>query len=127
MGLVMRNIVFFKLVNKVIFSIFNKDVEFLDYGCGYGFFVRIMRSIGLNFYGYDRFCENIFVKEFEVNEEVGNYELIIVFEVFEYFIEFCSDIKNLLKFLKNILFSIELLFVYNLKLREWYYYVFNEG
>ncbi|NEP77641.1 MAG: class I SAM-dependent methyltransferase [Okeania sp. SIO3B3] len=126
-GLVMRNIVFSKLVSKVIFSIFNTDAEFLDYGCGYGLFVRIMRSIGLNFYGYDRFCENIFAKEFEVNEKVGNYELITAFEVFEHLIEPCSDIKNILKFSRNILFSTELLPANNPKPREWYYYAPHEG
>lgn len=126
-GLVTRNIVFSKLVSKVILSIFDPESRFLDYGCGYGLFVRIMRNLGLKFYGYDTFCDNIFAKEFEVKENLDTYELVTAFEVFEHFKNPCIDIKNILKLSRNILFSTELLPAHNPRPTEWHYYAPHEG
>lgn len=125
-GLVFRNTMFSKITSNIIFSIFNYDSKFVDYGGGYGLFVRLMRDMGLDFYWYDKYCDNIFAKGLEAEENVP-YELLTAFEVFEHFVNPLSDIQNLLKFSNNILFSTELLPESNPNPNEWWYYSLPEG
>jgi glycosyltransferase involved in cell wall biosynthesis len=127
-GLARRNIVFSKLTSRVIVNIFNPCAKFLDYGCGYGLFVRIMRDLGFNFYGYDKFCDNIFSQDYAVKDIIHeHYDAVTAFEVFEHFVEPSKEIEQILKFSKNILFSTELLPSSNPKPGEWSYYVPHEG
>lgn len=44
------------IIENLIFNFFNINGEFLDYGCGYGLFVCMMCDLGLDFYGYDKYC-----------------------------------------------------------------------
>ncbi|MFM6453388.1 MAG: methyltransferase domain-containing protein, partial [Planktothrix sp.] len=59
-GLVFRNLMFSDLTSTLIFNFFDHNSKFLDYGAGYGLFVRLMRDKGFNFYGFDKFCKNLF-------------------------------------------------------------------
>lgn len=127
-GLVRRNLSCSNLTRCLITHLFNREGRFLDYGCGYGLFVRLMRDSGLDFYGYDKFCDNLFYHGFEAKEDANEaYDLVTAFEVFEHFVEPQAELKNLLKFSKNILFSTELLPPNNPKPEEWWYYVPDEG
>ncbi len=127
-GLVLRNIIFSKLTSSVISNIFNPEARFLDYGCGYGLFVRIMRDLGFNFYGYDKFCDNIFSQGLEATEQgIDCYEGVTAFEVFEHFVNPIDEIEQVLRFSRNILFSTGLLPASNPKPIEWYYYAPHEG
>src|SRR5688572_15218026 len=65
-GLVGRNVLGSEQVKLLILAFFNDRGKFLDYGGGYGMFVRLMRDAGLNFYLYDQYCENLFAKGFDV-------------------------------------------------------------
>ena len=125
-GLVFRNIMFSKISSNIIFSFFDSNAKFLDYGGGYGLFVRLMRDLGLDCYWCDKFCENIFAKGFEY-EETGEYELVTAFELFEHFVNPVEDIKKLLSYSTSILFSTELLPENNPKPEEWWYYSLQEG
>src|SRR5262249_39177480 len=64
-GLISRNISFARSTRAVILAFFNSDARFMDYGGGYGLFVRMMRDLGIDFYWSDKFCENLFAKGFE--------------------------------------------------------------
>ena len=55
----------------------------LDYGGGYGLFVRMMRDQGFDFYWWDKYCLNIFSKGFE-GEPSSTYDLVTCFELFEH-------------------------------------------
>ena len=117
-----------KKASNIIFNIFNHEAKFLDYGGGYGLFVRLMRDLGFDFYWFDRFCTNLFAKGFDFDETKDNpYELVTAFEVFEHFINPLNEIENILKFSKNILLSTELLPENNPKPNEWWYYSLQEG
>src|SRR5437764_1504467 len=49
-GLVSRNISFSRVTSFVISAFFDADARFMDYGGGYGLFVRLMRDMGFDFY-----------------------------------------------------------------------------
>ncbi|HAO10128.1 MAG TPA: glycosyl transferase group 1, partial [Planktothrix sp. UBA8407] len=106
-GLVARNFKFSQITQELIISCFNSKGKFLDYGCGYGLFVRLMRDFGFDFYGYDQYCQNIFYHGFEGNQQ-ENYDLVTAFEVFEHFVNPLEEIEKLLKFSQNLLFSTQL-------------------
>ncbi|MEH2392650.1 MAG: methyltransferase domain-containing protein [Nostoc sp.] len=127
-GLVFRNNSLSLQAANIIFRVFNHEAKFLDYGGGYGMFVRMMRDLGFDFYWIDKFCTNLFAKGFEANKYTSNsYELVTAFEVFEHFINPIEEIENILKFSRNILFSTELLPPNNPKPNEWWYYTLHEG
>lgn len=125
-GLVFRNIIFSKITSNIILSIFNHNGKFVDYGGGYGLFVRLMRDEGFDFYWYDKYCHNIFAKGLEAEENI-DYELVTGFEVFEHFVNPLAEIQNIIRFSNNILFSTELLPENNPKPDEWWYYSLLEG
>jgi len=127
-GLVNRNIVFSRIVRTVLLLFFNSQAKFMDYGGGYGLFVRMMRDAGFDFYRFDQYCENIFVKEFEANLKSGNrYELVTAFEVFEHFTNPLSEIEQIFKYSDSILFSTVLLPVHLPKPDKWWYYGLQHG
>ncbi|MGD1711994.1 bifunctional glycosyltransferase/class I SAM-dependent methyltransferase, partial [Dapis sp. BLCC M172] len=127
-GLVSRNQNFSLITENLILNFFNANGKFLDYGCGYGLFVRMMRDLGLDFYGYDKYCQNIFYEgwEGEINGD-KKYELVTVFEVFEHFINPLAEIEKILEKTRNILFSTKLLPPNNPRPNDWWYYALEEG
>ena len=125
-GLVARNFKFSQITQELIISCFNSKGKFLDYGCGYGLFVRLMRDFGFDFYGYDQYCQNIFYHGFEGNQQ-EKYDLVTAFEVFEHFVDPLEEIEKLLKFSKNLLFSTQLLPADYPKPDQWWYYALHEG
>lgn len=127
-GLVSRNIRFAKIAKALIAAFFNSDGRFIDYGAGYGLFVRMMRDLGYDFCWHDRYCENLFAKGFE-SAQVGadHFELLTAFELFEHFTTPQKDIAEMLKLSRNILFSTELLPAAMPKPGDWWYYGLEHG
>jgi hypothetical protein len=127
-GLVQRNINLSKVTRTIITLLFNPKMKFIDYGGGYGLFVRIMRDHGLNFFRIDKYCENLFAKGFDADlENNDGYELVTAFEVFEHLLEPLDTIKELLEISNNILFSTLLIPDDNPKPEEWWYYGLEHG
>ncbi|MBD2492725.1 methyltransferase domain-containing protein [Nostoc sp. FACHB-280] len=127
-GLVFRNNNLSRRTAHIIVNLFNHEAKFLDYGGGYGLFVRMMRDLGFDFYWDDKFCTNLFAKGFEFDlDNNATYELVTAFEVFEHFSNPIEEIENILKISKNILFSTEILPENNPKPNEWWYYSPHDG
>jgi predicted O-linked N-acetylglucosamine transferase (SPINDLY family)/glycosyltransferase involved in cell wall biosynthesis len=130
-GLVFRNSIFSSIASKLIFNFFNHEAKFLDYGGGYGLFVRMMRDNGFDFYWIDKFCENIFAKGFEFLEiqdhQTLKIEMATSFEVVEHLVNPVNEIKEILKYSRNFLFSTELLPNVGYHPNEWSYYSLDEG
>jgi glycosyltransferase involved in cell wall biosynthesis len=127
-GLAFRNLSFSKITQNLLFNFFNHQAKFLDYGGGYGLFVRLMRDAGFDFYWLDKFCQNIFAQGFEIDAATNNqFELVTAFEVFEHLVHPTYELEELLKKSRNILLSTELLPESNPKPNEWWYYVLHEG
>jgi glycosyltransferase involved in cell wall biosynthesis len=125
-GLVYRNLNLSVLTSGIISNHFNSDASFLDYGGGYGLFVRLMRDNGFDFYWEDKFCQNIFAKDFTLQPGV-KYELLTAFEVFEHLSEPLIEIEKMLQFSDSILFSTELLPASNPRPGEWWCYAPQTG
>ena len=108
-GYVSRNVNFSNLTEKIIELNFKSNEKFIDYGGGYGLFIRLMRDKGFNFYWNDKYANNIFAFGFEADIlSKDKYELLTAFEVFEHFVDPINEIENMFKFSNNILFSTEL-------------------
>lgn len=122
-GLVERNIVSSRLVSAIIRALFNKNGRFIDYGGGYGLFVRLMRDRGFDFYRQDRYCENLFSKNFDVEDAnvQGKHELLTAFELFEHLEDPLTETAAMLEYADNILFSTELQPADQRKLNDWWY------
>ena len=127
-GLAYRNLSFSQVTQNLLFNFFNHQARFIDYGGGYGLFVRLMRDAGFDFYWFDKFCQNIFAQGFEITpSDNKSFELVTAFEVFEHLVNPIDELEELLKNSRNILLSTELLPESNPKPDEWWYYVLHEG
>ena len=54
-GMMMRNLWHRNVTTTLIYFLFNTKGQFLDYGGGYGVFVRLMRDIGFDYYWQDKY------------------------------------------------------------------------
>ncbi len=124
-GILKRNILFANRASAIISSFFDRKGTFIDYGGGFGIFVRLMRDIGYDFYWSDPYCENILSKGFEATHE--KFELLTSFECFEHFSEPITELEKLLEYSANILFSTETFKGNYPKPSEWDYYSFSSG
>lgn len=125
-GLVSRNIVYSKITKILIIAFFNTNAKFIDYGGGYGLFVRLMRDAGFDFYHYDNHCENIFAKNFESIKNT-QYELLTAFEVFEHLVSPINEIQKMLMYSHNIFFTTELVPKNTPNPEQWWYYGLDHG
>ncbi len=127
-GLVNRNLILADITKAVISVFFNRRSRFIDYGGGYGLFVRLMRDSGFDFYRMDAHAPNIFARDYEA-EPQGNkqYELMTSFEVFEHFAAPSQELEKMFNFSNNILFTTELIPGNCPKPGEWWYYGLDHG
>lgn len=125
-GLLARNLELSKTTKAILLFLFDKRKKFLDYGAGYGVFVRLMRDFGFDFYWMDKYSENLFAKDFEAT---GNekYELLTAYEVFEHLVQPAEEVTTMLKYSDNILFSTFLIPSNKPKPEEWWYYALDHG
>jgi hypothetical protein len=57
----------------------------MDFGGGYGMFVRLMRDLGFDLYWQDKSCKHLFAAELEVREVPSRKsEFLTTFDVFEH-------------------------------------------
>ena len=105
-GLIGRNIELSATTEKVISGFFGNAKQFLDYGGGYGMFVRLMRDKGFSFYRYDTHCKNLFAQHFDLSDiEAKTFDLVTAFEVFEHLVNPIDEVKKMLSFALSIFFS----------------------
>jgi len=129
-GLVSRNLAYSVMLEKIIKNNFNSKGKFLDYAGGYGLFVRLMRDKGFNFYREDRFCENIFSKNYDLEDvkDKNNFEVVTAFEVFEHLENPIEDIERMLQYSDTVIFSTELQPNQEIKeSKDWWYFTPETG
>ena len=127
-GLMMRSYWHRNVTSTLIYILFNQRGKFLDFGGGYGVFVRLMRDIVFDFYWQDKHTENLFAKGFEFDESDHiPVELLTCFEVFEHFVEPAIELDNLLNISQNILLSTEFIPDPVPSPTEWWYYDSEHG
>lgn len=134
-GLVYRNVFWAPVVENILKKNFHRNEKFIDFGGGYGLFVRLMRDRGLDFYRQDIYCENVFAKYFDVTEIkiTKKFEVLTAFEVFEHLTDPIREILEMFKLSDSVLFSTELqpsTFKTNItkrKLIDWHYFTPETG
>jgi hypothetical protein len=128
-GLVLRNTMLSARVSKLIYDEFNPLAKFIDYGGGYGLFVRMMRDRGFDFYLQDLYAPNLFAQYFDLKDldKQTNFELLTAFEVFEHLVDPLTEIEKMLSYSKNILFSTEILPDNPKEIENWWYIVPDAG
>jgi hypothetical protein len=128
LGPVNRAVESAKFAKSLILTSFDPNAKFIDYGGGYGIFVRMMRDAGFNFYRYDTYCENLFAKGFDAEPERRNqYELLTAYEVFEHLVDPMEEIAGMLSYSRNLLFSTLLMPSSLPKPGDWWYYAYEHG
>lgn len=127
-GLVSRNMRLSRITQSVIRTCFNTRGRFLDYAGGYGLLVRLMRDAGFDFRWCDKYCDNLFAIGFEAKpDDAMGYELVTAFEVVEHMRSPLEELKGMLAFSRNLLFSTEILPPSAPKPGEWWYYGLDHG
>jgi 2-polyprenyl-3-methyl-5-hydroxy-6-metoxy-1,4-benzoquinol methylase len=130
LGYVTRNIFFAEVTGKLIRGSYHRKASFLDYGGGYGMFVRLMRDRGFDFYREDKYCDNLFSAHFDIEDEgvaTGKkFDLLTAFEVFEHLEDPLSEIETMFRYSDSILFSTELQPDIDFKSAEDWWYVSPE-
>ena len=107
-GLVTRNVHLSREVALLIDKCLPTSSRFLDFGGGYGLFVRLMRDAGFNFYWQDKYCENLFAVDFDMRHASGPFDVVTAFEVFEHLSNPIPQIEDILSFADTLIFSTEL-------------------
>ncbi len=120
-GLIGRNLEMARITKELILTCLKSKGRFIDYGGGYGMFVRLMRDAGFDFYRYDPLCENLFSVGFDATAG-STYDLLTAWEVFEHLVDPLAEFENMLSYSQNIVFSTQLLPVNPKPLGEWWYY-----
>ena len=132
-GYVGRNVRMARITRALISLAFDRKGKFLDYGGGYGMFVRLMRDAGFDFYRDDRFCENLFAAGFDMSDaqhlltRPRPFELITAFEVFEHLADPIAEITRMLQLAPGIFFSTFVVPEPAPAIGSWWYYVLEHG
>ena len=128
-GLIHRNINNQVIVSDIINDLFDKNEKFLDYGGGYGMFVRLMRDAGYDYFRQDYFCTNLFAKHFDITDlnPKTKFEILTAFEVFEHLEDPLIEVKKMVELSDNILFSTEIQPTNNPTPENWWYFVPETG
>ncbi len=127
-GYVYRNIKLAEITSRLVKTFFEKKNRFLDFGGGYGMFVRLMRDSGFDFYWMDKYCQNLFAADFAAAEtERNSFNLVTAFELFEHLPNPINEIETMLSYSNNIFFSTVLHPSDCPKPGEWWYYGEEHG
>lgn len=119
-GLSSRNVWLSGKVPVILSLCLPRCESFLDYGGGYGMFVRLMRDAGFPFEWFDKYCENLFAKGFEKSKD--SYDLVTAFELVEHLPNPLEEFREILSCGENFLFMTELLPDPPPKVSDWWYY-----
>jgi Methyltransferase domain len=109
-GLVQRNLDLAQLTSRIIDQSFEREARFLDFGGGYGLFVRLMRDKGYNFFRQDKFCPNLFAENYDVQDlpPATRFELVTAFEVFEHLPDPYLGIQKMFELSDSVFFTTEI-------------------
>ena len=127
-GLLARNYRFQQTVPLIIHLVLSskENNSFLDYGAGYGVFVRLMRDRGYDFEWYDKYCDNIFAKGHEKTKD--HYTVITGFELAEHLADPINELGPILRMCDHFIFSTSAVsFTKPPKVNDWWYYAVDSG
>lgn len=123
-GLIQRNIDLSQKVNYIL-KLMREPTHLLDYGAGYGMFVRMMRDKGWNFEWYDEYCENLFAQHHEMSRE--QYDIVTSFEMLEHLPSPLETLDKIFKLTGTFICTTELTTMNPPKIKDWWYYAPETG
>jgi hypothetical protein len=127
-GAVDRNLRLAGVTQTIIQQCFDADSAFLDYGGGYGLFVRLMRDRGFDFRWHDRYAKNLLSIGFDATPNDNSFELVTAFEVLEHLVDPIEEIEAMFaRGSGSLLCTTELLPASNPGPGNWWYYVPSGG
>jgi hypothetical protein len=126
-GVAQRNTELAAVTQAVIQQFFRADRRFLDFGGGYGLFVRLMRDRGFDFRWHDRYAPNLISRGFEAAPDADGFELVTAFEVLEHLVDPVSDVADMLRRGDALLCTTRVLPPSNPQPNEWWYYALSGG
>ncbi len=125
-GILYRNKKLFEKTFSILVSNFGKHGKYVDYGGGYGIFVRTMRDAGLDYYWQDIYAANLCARGFEYDPNT-KYNAISTFEVFEHLTDPIEEIEKMFKLADTIIFSTEIISDTPPAASNWWYYGLEHG
>lgn len=121
-GLVGRNLLFRDITIDLLQNIFPEYRSMIDYGGGYGLFVRLMRDSGFDFYRQDIYCKNLFAEYFDIEDRNQKiFDLLTAFEVFEHLKDPAIEVEKMFSYAPTIFFSTELAPTSEEEFSKWWY------
>lgn len=130
-GLIARNIDISRKLACVLFLCGQNSSSdrYLDIAGGYGMLTRLMRDVGYDFYWFDRYCENIFAKNFEFSKGLSDCRAVTAIEVLEHVSNPVGFIAESLSLAGSemLIFTTELFEGVPPNPGAWWYYTFETG
>jgi hypothetical protein len=127
--LVGRNLRMMRILTCVLPAIFDRGATLLDLAGGYGLLTRLMRNNGVTFSWSDKYCTNLFAKEFVWNEEDAPVTAVTAFEVLEHLenpLDFIRDALNMTS-TRTLIFTTQLYTGCPPQPGKWSYYASEAG
>lgn len=130
-GILSRNLSLLPKISSILYWVLNErgKGKYLDVAGGYGLLTRLMRDVGFDFYWSDKYCENLFARGFEYNDDVGCCNAVTAIEVLEHLTDPLSFLREVLSntHAETIIFTTELFSGEPPSPDSWWYYAFESG
>jgi hypothetical protein len=126
-GVMSRNLSYADLASIILRLFCSPSDRFLDFGGGYGIFVRLMRDRGFDFYWFDKYAQNLMARGFEGSSSDTRYAAVTSFENFEHFENPVEELERITTISDLVLFSTTLISDKPPLPQEWWYYCLEHG
>ncbi|MBI5441709.1 MAG: class I SAM-dependent methyltransferase [Deltaproteobacteria bacterium] len=126
-GILARNYALARITAALLWGLFDPRGRFVDYGGGYGVFVRLMRDMGFDFWWHDPHAPNLFAQGFEFRPGSGPVELVTAFECVEHMAEPVAEVEEILRISPSLLLSTEVVPEPAPPPGRWWYYGLDHG
>ena len=125
-GLLGRNLRLRDIASRVLNLIIGGTSRCVDYGGGYGVFVRLMRDNGFDFAHFDPMADNLFASHFTASLD-DKFTLVTAFEVLEHLADPHEHFAKLDRLAPNWLITTEMIAEPPPSPDQWWYYLPETG
>lgn len=126
LGLLGRNFRLAEITRRILKRVLRTNARCVDYGGGYGVFVRLMRDRGSDFLHFDPMAQNLFAQHFTANTN-EEFLLVTAFEVLEHLVDPHEHFAKLDQLAPHWLVTTELIESPAPALDDWWYYLPDTG